>query len=132
MAQTLIYGDDANLITPREAVAREGAFVQQIQPVTSLKIRTVFPFVLFPDDLIVDDDKVTIIRRTFFASEEIHTIPIKDVMDVIVAHNLFFATLYIKRAFQNDLYELEYLKKEEALRARQLIQELVSRLPDKK
>ncbi len=91
---------------------------------TKLRIKTVFPFIFFPDDLIIDEAKVTIIKRYFFACQEIHTIPIKDIVDVIVASSLFFATLYIKRAFQNDLYQFNYLNKQDAMRARQLIQEL--------
>ncbi len=127
MVKTIIYEGGTKLTESSAPVSDDQDSIQGSSS-TFLKISTVFPFVLFPDDLIIDEDKVTIVRRTFFASEEIHTIPIKDIMDVIVSHNIFFATVYIKRAFQSDLYQLNYLKKDEAMRARLLILDLVSRL----
>jgi len=96
------------------------------------KVQTVFPFILFPDELIVEETKVTIIKRYFFASEEIHTIPIKDIVDVIVSCSLFFASIYIKRAFQNDLYQFNYIKRQEAFKVRQMIQDLAAKLGEKK
>lgn len=91
------------------------------------KTRTVFPFDFFPDDLIVDSTKVNIIIRSFFAAEEIHSILIKNITHLSLEHSAFFATLHILpgRIFQNQVLSIKHLKKEEALKARNIIQGLV-------
>lgn len=91
------------------------------------KASTVFPFDFFPSDLIVDTEKVSIILRSFFGSEQIHCIPVKNITDLSLEHSLFFATIHIlpARVFQNQVLSIGHLKKNEALKARNIIQGLV-------
>jgi hypothetical protein len=91
-----------------------------------LKISTVFPFDLFPNDIIVDENKVNIIKREFFWSEQIHSIMIREINDVIVESNPFFATLIIlDEGYREQEIRVNYLWKSEAMKARRIIQGLM-------
>lgn len=91
------------------------------------KTKTVFPFDFFPSDLIIDSEKVSIIMRVFFGSGQIHCIPIKNITDLSLEHSIFLATIHILpgRVFQNQVLTLGHLKREDALKARNLIQGLM-------
>ena len=98
-----------------------------------LKINTVIPFSLFPDTLIIDPKKITIIRRTFFASESVRSILIHDLLHVEVACSLFFATLYFRQRAsldETDSITLKYLPKYQAIKAQRVIQGLYSCIKD--
>lgn len=92
-----------------------------------LAVRTVFPFVVFPDDVIVDINKVSIIFREFFATEQVHSVLIKDISDVLVETNLLFATLKIVDVGYTDrTIDVKYLKRSDGEHARKLIQGLMT------
>lgn len=91
-----------------------------------LKVSTVFPFDFFPDDIIIDETKVTIIFRTFFWTERVHSIYVKDLSDVLVEVSPFFATLkLVDLGFKENSIDIPFLRKSQAIRARQIIQGLV-------
>lgn len=90
-----------------------------------LKIRSVFPFDLFPDEITIDPVKVNIVTREFFLSSTIHSIYIKNILDVIVDCSPFFATLKIMyEGFGPNTVNVKFLKKDEAQKARRIIQGL--------
>lgn len=90
------------------------------------KCKTVFPFDFFPDTLIVDKTKVNIINKIFFFSEAVHSIPIKNIKDVEVETNVFFATMnIIPDVYLGQTTCINYLPKSDALEARRIIQGLV-------
>lgn len=91
-----------------------------------LKVSTVFPFTLFTNDIIVDPYKVNIVFREFFYSEHIHSIMVKDILDVVVETSVFFATVKIvDQGYTENSVNVSYLKREDALRLRKLIQGLI-------
>lgn len=91
-----------------------------------LKISSVFPFDFFPDDLTIDDNKVSFIIREFFFSEDIYSIIIKSIKDVEIECGPFFATLKIvPEWFPGKIVQVNYLKKSEAIEARRLILGLI-------
>lgn len=91
-----------------------------------LKVSTVFPFTFFVNDIIVDPYKVNVVFREFFYSEHIHSIMVKDILDVVVETSLFFATVKIvDQGYTENSVNIEYLKKADALKLRKLIQGLV-------
>ncbi len=93
---------------------------------TLLKIETVWPFVFFTNDIIIDPHKVTIVFRDFFWAEQIHSVMVRDILDVVVETSLFFATLRIvDQGYIENSININYLKKDEALEARKVIQGLV-------
>ncbi len=80
----------------------------------------------FPNKLIIDIDKVTIIHKVFFASEQIHSVKIGDISDVVVETSPFYSVLkIIDRGFTENSIDIHYLITDEALKARRIIQGLI-------
>lgn len=91
-----------------------------------LKISAVFPFDLFPDELIIDECKVSIICREFFFSEDIHSINIEMIKDVDVETGPFFAKLQIvPDGYPGHPLLVRFLRKKDANLARSIIQGLM-------
>lgn len=87
-----------------------------------LKTSTVFPFDFFPDDITIEQNKVNVVCREFFFSEDIHGILIKTIKDVEVQTSLLFATLRIvPDVYAGKPIVVKYLRKSDALRARRII-----------
>jgi hypothetical protein len=61
-----------------------------------MHVKSVFPFTLFPDTLIIDTTKISIARKQLFATEYVTTIPLKDLADVNLQTFLFLGTLMMK------------------------------------
>lgn len=92
-----------------------------------LQVKTVFPFVFFTNEVIIDIDKISIIFRNFFASEQIHSLLVKDISDVVVETSPFFATLKISDlAFTDTSINIDYLQKSEGQHAQKVIQGLMA------
>jgi len=91
-----------------------------------LKVSTVFPFTFFVHDIIIDPYKVNIIFREFYFSEQIHSIMVKDILDVVVETSLFFATIkFVDQGYVENTVDVAYLKKSDALKVRKVVQGLV-------
>ncbi len=89
------------------------------------KISTAFPFIIFPDHLIIDTGKVSIVRHGFL-SNTFHSVFINDISDVLVYTSLLFATIeIIDKYFYEKSVSLTHLNKKEAMKARRLIQGLI-------
>lgn len=56
---------------------------------------TVFPLSLFPDTVLVDRTKITVIKRNFFWSEDVMSIRIQDVLNVSASVGPLFGSLTI-------------------------------------
>ncbi len=96
------------------------------------KASSVFPFDFFPDDLTIDENKVNIINREFFLSEDVHSVLIEMIKDVHVESSVLFATLQIvPEGYPNAPMEVKYLKKSDAFRARRILQGLMVCLQEK-
>lgn len=84
------------------------------------------PIDLFPDEIIVDLNKISIIFNQFFLSSRVHSVMIKDVSDIFIETGFIWAKLIIvDRGFIENTVEVEFLNKEEALKIRRLVQGLV-------
>ncbi len=93
-----------------------------------LQIKTVFPFDLFPDTIIIDENKVSIVHKTFFASESITSILLKELTDVSVETNIFFAKLNFTYSHHpmRPMYEsVSFLRKAEALESKRILEGLL-------
>lgn len=89
------------------------------------KCKTVFPFTLFPDEIIIDKKKVSIIRDNFL-TRHIDTINIVDVLKASLFHGPFFGSLELTTRFYSQKpIKFTHLKKADALTARSLIQGLI-------
>lgn len=97
-----------------------------------LKIQTVFPFVIFPDILRIDLQKVSITHIDFFWTFRVRVINISDILGVSVQTGPFFATLMISTKFYNqNPLKISYLHKSEAMLARRIILGLIIVLKQK-
>lgn len=86
------------------------------------KIRSVFPFDFFPDELIIDRHKVSLIRRPFFLSERVISLSYDDISNVSMERGIFFASLEIShKIFGMPPLVIRYLKREESDKVKQLI-----------
>ncbi len=94
---------------------------------TLLKIKTMFPFTLFPDRVLIDQYKVDIIYGIFFFSEQVFTVPIKNVNGASVSTDLFFGRLLIEiNGYNENPTAVKFLRKQDAIRARRIITGLVA------
>lgn len=86
------------------------------------ELKTVFPFNFFPDEIIIDETKVTVVSHIFFQSKETHSVMYQDIFNVIVDNSVFFATMIIAdRFFSREPTKITYLKKHEAMKAMRII-----------
>lgn len=87
-----------------------------------LKISSIFPFSFLPDDLIIQPLKVDVIERAFFASESIRSFPFDQIVETQVSSGPFFSTLkIIGKGLQSETVKISYLKKSDAIKAKQII-----------
>ena len=90
------------------------------------RARSVFPFKFFPAEVTIEAAAVNISNQTFFFSKEIASIPLKEVLSAEVHTGLYFAKLtVIDIRYNQEPLSIEYLKKEEAMKARRIIQGLL-------
>jgi len=88
--------------------------------------KTIFPFTIFPNTLIVTLNDVSIVNVEFFISKQIRSVPIKKIAEIIVETGFFFATVkIIDIDFSQITMELNYLNIGDAMRAKRLIQGLL-------
>lgn len=87
--------------------------------------RTVpMPWNLFPDSVIVDRSKVTIVKQTFFWSSETITIRIEDILNVTSSVGPFFGSITVSVRIMNstDHYEIDSFWRKDAIYLKQIIQ----------
>lgn len=95
--------------------------------------RTVFPLTIFPDDVVLDRSKVTIIMRKFFWVENVVSIRIEDILNVSAGVGPFFGSLNISSRVMNsiDHFPVNFLWRSDARRLKCLIQGYVISRHDK-
>lgn len=84
----------------------------------------VFPFDLFPDTIIVDRTKVTIVKRGFFWSAETISIRIEDILNVTTSVGPFFGSLTVASRVMSsvDHFKTDYFWRKDAIRLKHIIQ----------
>lgn len=108
-----------------EEVPKEQA-LERMQDRELMRVKTVFPFVWFSDELIIEENKLTFIWGVFFLSKNVRSILLKDISNISVETGLLFARINVMdQYFAKDAMSVEYLPKEKALIARRLIQGLI-------
>jgi len=90
------------------------------------KATTVFPFTFFPNTIIIDKTKITLIERLFFYHKDIRSYAIEDILNVEVGTSILFSTLTCLTRYDNrQVFTLRYLKKNDASFAKKIIQGLI-------
>ncbi|MEK7599440.1 MAG: hypothetical protein AAB462_00170 [Patescibacteria group bacterium] len=92
-----------------------------------LRCKTVFPFDLFPNTLIIDFNKVDIIYSNFFGSSQTVSIPIQRLNHISVDSVLFLSTLRIEvKGMDKNPPPLHSLMSKDAHLAKNIILGLMS------
>jgi hypothetical protein len=86
--------------------------------------RTVFPMTLFPDSIVVDRSKMSIIKRNFFWSSNVISFQIEDVLNVSCSVGPLFGSLTIASRVMSsvDHFTINYLWRADAMFMKRLIQ----------
>lgn len=107
-----------------------GGLIKTTQEVL-FEASSVFPFDLFPDEIAIQRNKIDIINREFFASEELHTVLIENIVFVEADVTMILASVKLmeKQNTQNVM-SVKYLSKKNAIKARNIIQGLILALED--
>jgi hypothetical protein len=92
-----------------------------------MRTSSVFPFEIFPDSIIVDENKLTIVQRIFFSSHFIYTVLIKDILSVSVTTSPFFSTFTLEvTGLETNPNPVHFLKRAEAAKLRRVVMGLIS------
>lgn len=86
--------------------------------------RTVFLIKLFPDDIIIDRTKITIIKRSFFWSSSVISIRVEDVLNVATDVGPLFGSVTIASRVMNsvDHFQISSLWRGDAIFIKHIIQ----------
>jgi hypothetical protein len=91
------------------------------------KTTTLFPFEIFPTDVVVYRTKVDIIDRIFFWAQEVRTVMVPDIFTLEIQTTPFFSSVTIThRQPMTPLITIKFLRNKEALQLRALVQGLVT------
>ena len=91
------------------------------------RLSSCFPFTLFPDEIIVMRHRIDIIYGVFIGSKEVMSIEIKNIFDVNLDFDLFFAAVDFKLTIgQETPGVVKFLKKQEAIKMRRIVTGLVA------
>ena len=89
-----------------------------------LSISSMFPWNIFPSSINIEETRVNIIHRQFFASQ-VHSVDIESISNIFIDTFLFFTTLTIvSNTFEENNIKVMNLRKKEADLARKLIEGL--------
>ncbi len=121
--------------TKTEAEQREvGEVIKEVDKLGKLIDKTnsviyetssVFPFQLFPDRIIIDENKVTIVRKDLFF-KRVFPIMYEDIITVRVNRSFLFASMEFEvKRISKKPRPIEYLKPKDATMAKKYIMGLV-------
>lgn len=92
-----------------------------------MRVTAVFPFDFFPNTVVIDENKVDLVYRTFFFSQQVFSILTKNINFVTIEAGPIFATLIMEvKGFEQNPLPIRYLWKNDAIRARRMIMGLVA------
>lgn len=89
--------------------------------------KNVFPFDIFPDKLIIDENKIDIVFGTFIFSEEVFSIPYNRLSGATSSIGLFFGSISMEiQGYEENPPMLKWLWRQDSIKARRLINGLVT------
>ena len=121
----LINSPDQKDTTKNKEIEKLDVLVEESNKIL-YEVSSVFPFQLFPDKIIVDSNKVTIIHKWLFSK---YTFPIliEDLQTVKLSRGLIFASLSFEiRRFEENPGPVSHLWPEKAAKAEKIILGLLS------
>lgn len=112
-------------LSPQEQSKKDLDIIASRAEKILFRAKTVFPFDFFPDTVTIDANKVDICLKSFFATETVTSIMLKEIMDVRVNIALFLATLIIDygpHPLKIKSVFVSQLLKKDALKAKEIIE----------
>lgn len=83
-----------------------------------------FPVDFFPNTLVVEEGRVTIVKREFLSSE-VHSVDIRNIANVLINTTFFFSQLVIiSKTFEENEIKIRNLRTNEAIFVRRMIEGL--------
>ena len=118
--QVIPARSDAEVVTERDNQLRK-ILAESHEVLASAT--TVFPFTLFRDDVIVDRNKVTLTKRSFFFTSEVISIRIEDILHVKASSGPFFGSvvLTVRALSAEDHHTINFFWREDAIRLKHII-----------
>lgn len=119
----------------KESAKKKAENIERIKTITDRQdiemfhVKSVFPYTLFPDTIIIDTTKISIAKKQLFATEYVTTIPLKDLSDVNLQTFLFLGTIILKYMPQanspgmNEAVEarISNLKRDDAIKIKNIL-----------
>lgn len=91
------------------------------------KARSVFPFDFFPDEVVIDENKVDLVYGIFFYTRQVISVSINDLNGAMSVSNMLFGSLELEiRGYDRNPLPITYLWNHDAERARRIINGLVA------
>jgi len=91
------------------------------------QLSTFFPLKFFPVHIVINTDRVNITYRDFMRSGQIVTLTVDILQEISVESGPLFSTLILEtNKAMEPVVTVKYLKKDEALKARRIIQGLIT------
>ncbi len=89
-----------------------------------VQANTVFPLTLFPDTVVLDRTKLTVVKRTFFLSEDVMSIRIEDILNVSATMGPLFGSITIATRVMSstDHFTIKNMWRDDAQRMSHMIQ----------
>ncbi|MCS7091980.1 MAG: hypothetical protein NZM26_01360 [Patescibacteria group bacterium] len=88
------------------------------------RVKAYWPFDFFPDELVIQEKTISVIRREFLFSY-VETIPVKDVGRIVLTHSPFFDSITIIGKNPAHTLEIKMLPKGKAKVAKEIIDGLL-------
>lgn len=91
-------------------------------------VKSVFPFELFPDELIIKRDRVTLITKTMPGTRRVIDMHVQDIAQSEAACGPIFGHLHVYSKLRTEESLLiERIKRKDAFKAREIIESLIVR-----
>lgn len=93
------------------------------------KCKNMFPFDFFPDELVIDFNKVSFARHRFFSHsfDITHSLPIEDIGDVVISSAIFFSKVEIMdKSDSSNSIKMSFMHIRDAIKCRRIIQGLIT------
>lgn len=91
------------------------------------RAKGVFPFDFFPDEIVIDENKVDIIHGIFFYSRDVFSVPFSRITGAASTTGLFFGSIHLELdGYAKDPSPVTFLFNRDAAKARRIINGLVA------
>jgi hypothetical protein len=88
-----------------------------------LKVKAIFPLDLFPDTIIMDRQKLTVVNRTFFNSAHTVSVQLKNIRNVESELGPLYGSVTItSKQFANNTYTIKHLRRSDIVNLQRSVQ----------